>query len=228
MSQSGLAPTAQLPSSWHMVRTLGGVGILCSLLIVLTFQATLPIIAQNRAEALEKAIFKVLPGAVQKAAFELSPDGQLRLSAGEPGSGQLIYVGYDESGTLVGVALEAVGQGFQDVIRLLYGYAPDRQIVIGMEVLESRETPGLGDKVMKDANFLANFAALDVALNAAGTGLKNPLVAVKFGHKEHPWEVDGITGATISSQAVADIIRNSAEGMLPLLAGQLELLKETE
>ena len=73
MSQSNLsgaaAITTQLPNSWHMVRALGGVGILCSLLIVLTFQATLPVIEKNKAAALEQAIFKVLPGATQKAVF---------------------------------------------------------------------------------------------------------------------------------------------------------------
>jgi electron transport complex protein RnfG len=138
-SQSG-APilTAPLPNSWHMVRALGGVGILCSLLIVLTFQATLPIITQNKAEALEQAIFKVLPGATQKAAFAISGDGQLSPFAGESEGERLIFVGYDESGALVGVALEAVGQGFQEAIRILYGYAPDRQVVVGMEVLERR------------------------------------------------------------------------------------------
>jgi len=228
-SQSG-APTltAPLPNSWHMVRALGGVGILCSLLIVLTFQATLPIITRNKAEALEQAIFKVLPGATQKAAFAVAGDGQLSPFAGEPKGERLIFVGYDESGALVGVALEAVGQGFQEAIRILYGYAPDRQVVVGMEVLESRETPGLGDKIMKDANFLANFVALDVALNAGGNGLENPVVAVKFGQKKNPWEVDGITGATISSKAVADIIRTSSEEILPILAGQLEKLKKVE
>lgn len=228
-SQSG-APTlaAPLPNSWHMVRALGGVGILCSLLIVLTFQATLPIITQNKAEALEQAIFKVLPGATQKAAFAISGDGQLSPFAGESEGERLIFVGYDESGALVGVALEAVGQGFQEAIRILYGYAPARQVVVGMEVLESRETPGLGDKIMKDANFLANFAALDVALNAGGNGLENPVVAVKFGQKKNPWEVDGITGATISSKAVADIIRTSSEEILPILAGQLEKLQKVE
>ena len=109
MSQSNISGAAvvatQLPNSWHMVRALGGVGILCSLLIVLTFQATLPIITQNKAEALERAIFKVLPGATQKAAFAMG-DGQLSPFVGEPKGEELIFVGYDESGALVGDALD--------------------------------------------------------------------------------------------------------------------------
>ncbi len=57
------------PNSWHMIRALGGVGLLCSLLIVFTFQATLPRITRNKAEFLGKAIFQVLPGASTRASF---------------------------------------------------------------------------------------------------------------------------------------------------------------
>jgi electron transport complex protein RnfG len=81
--------------------------------------------------------------------------------------------------------------------------------VVGFYVLESKETPGLGDKIEKDENFLANFKALDVSLNEEKTGLKNDVVPVKNGTKKNPWEVDSITGATISSRAIADIINTS-------------------
>jgi electron transport complex protein RnfG len=217
-------PGNQLPSSWLMIRALGGVGVLCSLLIVLTYQVTLPTIERNKAEALERAIFQVLPGAASRASFELTGDGGLRPFDGQPNGERLVYVGYGAQGEVVGVAIEAAGRGFQDVIRLLYGYSPDRQKVIGMEVLESKETPGLGDKIIKDAAFVANFAALDVALNESGE-LRNPVVAVKHGKKEHPWQVDGITGATISSVAVADIVRASAEEVLPALVRHADTLK---
>ena len=215
------------PNSWHMIRALGGIGVLCALLIVLTFQATLPVITRNKAEALERAIFKVLPGATKRTTFEIM-DGQLRPVAADavpaPGT-ERVYVGYDADGALVGVAIEAAGQGFQDVIRLLYGYAPQRQQVIGMEVLESKETPGLGDKIIKDANFVANFAALDVTLAADGKGLAHAVEAVKNGKKVQPWQIDGITGATISSVAVAKIIHTSTSRVVPILMPQLVRLE---
>ena len=220
MSQGVIQIATEPPKAWHMVRALGGVGILCSLLIVLTFQATLPVITRKKAEALERAVFKVLPGAVERATFEIDAGGRLTAITGEASGARLVYAGYDENGAFVGVALEAAGQGFQDVIRLIYGYAPEREQVIGMEVLESKETPGLGDKILKDPDFLANFAALDAALNADGSGLAHAIEAVKKGKKQHPWQIDGITGATISSVAVADIIRASAERTLPALARQ--------
>jgi electron transport complex protein RnfG len=221
--------TVEPPNSWHMIRALGGVGVLCSLLIVFTFQATLSTITRNKAEALERAIFNVIPGAATRTSFQVTEGGQLVPFEGEAKAGEiLVYAGYDEQDRLVGVAMEAQGQGFQDTIKLIYGYSPEKQQVIGMEVLESKETPGLGDKIIKDEDFLANFVSLDAALTADGSAVENPIEAVKAGQKDQPWEIDGITGATISSQAIGDILRSSTDYMLPIVYKQVEQLKRNE
>jgi Na+-translocating ferredoxin:NAD+ oxidoreductase subunit G len=55
----------------------------------------------------------------------------------------------------------------------LYGYNPSTQTVVGFYVLESKETPGLGDKIEKDENFLANFRELSVALSADLSQVEN-------------------------------------------------------
>jgi electron transport complex protein RnfG len=68
-----------------------------------------------------------------------------------------------------------------------------------MEVLESRETPGLGDKIIKDDTFLANFRDLAV----------DPEVVVVKAGRSRDNEVDAISGATISSKAVVRIINES-------------------
>jgi electron transport complex protein RnfG len=107
--------------------------------------------------------------------------------------------------------------GYQDVIRILYGYAPQQQAVVGMQVLASKETPGLGDRIEKDAGFRANFNALDVTLAADGVSMKHPVEAVKHGTKTAPWQIDGITGATISSNAVASILSRSSAQWIPLI-----------
>ncbi|MCP4301969.1 MAG: FMN-binding protein, partial [Gammaproteobacteria bacterium] len=83
---------------------------------------------------------------------------------------------------------------------LLYGYTPEQKRVLGMEVLESRETPGLGDKIYKDADFVGSFSALST---------EPEIVAVKKGTKSQPNEIDAITGATISSKAVVRIINET-------------------
>ncbi|OOZ57680.1 hypothetical protein BOW42_00870 [Solemya velum gill symbiont] len=88
-----------------------------------------------------------------------------------------------------------------------------------------RETPGLGDKIITDKNFVANFDALDVRLNSDATALANAVVLVKKGSKTNPWEVDAITGATISSNAVAKAINASAQQLLPQIQPYLEELE---
>ncbi len=213
-------------SAWHMYRAMVGVGVLCGLLIVTVFQATLPIIERNKAEALQEAIFHVLPEATRSATFAFDENDGFSKLAGEAAEGRVIHVGYDGEGNLVGFAVEARGMGYQDVIVLIYGYSPAEQAIIGIQVLESKETPGLGDKIASDPAFLANFERLDVSLAEDQTKLGHAVVAVKSGEKTEPWEIDGITGATISSVAVAGILDESAEFWVPRIQPNLNDFEE--
>lgn len=222
MNETQAAPTIIPASSTKMLQAMVGIGIICALLIVLTFEGTKPRIEKLRAEALEKAIFKVIPGMVTKRSYQLDQNNSFIEMGSEDKAEQLFYAGYDENGKMVGVAVEASGIGFADVLRVLYGYDPDEEAIVGFYVLESKETPGLGDKIEKDDDFLANFKALDVSLLDDKSALKNKVIPVKHGAKENPWEVDGITGATISSRAIGDIIGSSAEQWVPLIYNNKE------
>jgi len=201
------------------------VGTLCALLIVMTFQTTLPIIKHNKTVALEKAVFKVLPGATQRVTFKKTENG-FEPMTGEVTNEEVVYAGFDDQNKLVGVAIEATGQGFQDVLNLLYGYSIEKQEIIGFYVLESRETPGLGDKIEKDEAFHKNFDNLDVSLDASLQSIKNPVEPVKHGTKSNPWQVDCITGATISSKAVGNIIRASTQKWCPIIYQNRENFKK--
>jgi electron transport complex protein RnfG len=215
-------------SSWEMIRALGGIGILCSLLIVFAFQVTLPIIEKNKTEYLEKSIFNVLPGATSRVTYKITDDNNIEpIQVDEP-KARKVYAGYNDQGELVGIAIEASGQGFQDVIRILYGYSPDKKAVIGFTVLESKETPGLGDKIQSDPTFLSNFEALDVTLTDDGSAIKNPIEMAKSGNKHNPWQIEAITGATISSRAVTKILNQSTEEYIPIIEKNLQIFKRDE
>ena len=184
-----------------MMATLGIAGMCSGLALVGIFLLTLPRIERNRAEALEAAIFEVLRGASARVAFVLR-EGVLARFESPSGSlpkEEAVYAGYDDAGQLVGFAIPAEGPGFQDTIKLIYGYDPARGRVVGMQVLESRETPGLGDKIMKDDAFLDSFRDLAISPD---------VVAVKKGRTQDN-EVDAISGATISSVAVVRIINEA-------------------
>ncbi|PIE88968.1 MAG: electron transporter RnfG [Acidobacteria bacterium] len=213
-------------SNFKMIRALGGVGILCGLLIVFTYQQTLPIIKKKKAIALENAIYKVLSGSTSRVTFQVMDNGDLKKIDGEGEGAKRVFAGLNDQGELVGFAIEAHGNGFQDVIKILYGYDPAKQAIVGFHVLESKETPGLGDKIEKNEPFLANFKALDVSLASSGKELQNPIELVKSGKKTNPWQIDAITGATISSKAVSQILGKSAADWVPELQAHLETVKD--
>ena len=204
----------------NMYRALVGVGALCGLLIVSVFVVTLPTIRANEAAMLEQAIFKVLPGADSKRSFFLAEDGTFRLAEAGDDLTNTLHAGFNPSGMLVGVAIQGQGMGYADTIRILFGYDPATENIIGMEVLASKETPGLGDKIEKDPAFINNFVALDVTVSGDGQTIVNPIVPVKHGEKTQPWQIDSITGATISSKAIAKILKEGSQSWVPVIRRQ--------
>ncbi len=192
------------PSALRLVLSLTVAGLISGLAIVGIYEITLPTITANKARELREAVFKVLPGVSYMQKLILKEGSLIPTTQKEPDE-QPIYGGYSSNGAFVGYAIPGEGPGWQDTIKLLYGYLPEKRLVVGMEVLESRETPGLGDKIYKDANFVANFDNLSI---------DPEIVVVKKGKKSAPNEVDAITGATISSKAVVKIINMSNQTWL--------------
>jgi electron transport complex protein RnfG len=82
--------------------------------------------------------------------------------------------------------------GYGGEISMRVGISSTRSVT-GVKILKMQETPGLGTKA-QEANFLAQFI---------GKTLSDRLQA-----KE---DIDAITGATISTQAVADGVRKALE-----------------
>ena len=200
---------------WEMYRSIVGIGAFCALLIVSVYQGTAERIADNRARFLSSAIAEVLPAVSTTVEVALDADGSL--VAATESTDLPAYLGYGENGELVGAVITARGMGYADNITVLYSYSFDLQAIVGHKVLESKETPGLGDKVELEPHFLANFEALDARLNDDGTALANAIVTVKEGEKTEPWQLDGITGATITSDAIGAILNQASGFWLPVL-----------
>jgi len=194
------------PSSGRLVITLGVAGFISGTILVITYLITLPIIKANKAEALEIAIFKVLPGVSTYNPLELQEDKLVKILPDDADTkadgGLIIYAGFNESGELIGFAIPGTEPGFQDIIVGIFGYNAVDRAIIGLEVLESKETPGLGDKIMKDENFKKNFIRLKV---------DPELIYVKPGQKKHPNEIETITGATITSKAIVRLLQKGIE-----------------
>lgn len=202
-----------------MIRTLGGIALISGCLLSLVYQGTYAAIQRNTEQRIRNAVLELLPGAVSQRELELmAPNAD---GVEQP---HKIYAGYDATNQLVGVALEASdNNGYGGDIRLFYGYLPEEQRIIGMKVLLCKETPGLGDRIKTDAAFQANFAAMDVPLTPDGSGLAHPIT---LGSDGAPGQIDGISGATISSKAVVRAMRASTDALLPVIRTQLDALKK--
>lgn len=200
----GALPPVQVSSSaLRLVGTLALAGALAGAAIVVSYHWARPRIEAYQARVLAEAITEVLGGPDRYETVFLENGTFTATPQADTAGLDRVYVGYDADGTPRGVAITAAEAGFQDVIDLIFGYDPSTGDVLGMKVLESKETPGLGDKITRDSAFIGGF--VDV-----GT----PLLGVKKGQGNggHD-EVVMITGATISSRAVIGIINHRLEAV---------------
>lgn len=201
-------------TSKSMIATLGFVTALSGFLIVTVYQATKTQIEENKRQRIQQTVLEVVKGATAFKPFVFNEQGEL-LEA-QPGmKGTNVYAGYDAQGKLVGIAAEGSAQGYSGSVDTIYAYTPACECITGVKVIKQTETPGLGDKVITDKAFVANFEKLEAKVDAAGKALANAIVAVKHGSKKNPWEIDAISGVTISSKAIAKGLNNSAQNVLP-------------
>jgi electron transport complex protein RnfG len=200
--------------AWRLLVTLGSAGAIAGLLLVFVYQATQPAIQAYKAMVLRQAVQEVLKGPQRWDTLYVVDDGlTLQPPAGvDATSLDMVFLGYREDGEPIGFAITGAEFGFQDIIELIFGYDPVTHTVLGMKVLSSKETPGLGDRIEKDSAFIAGFE-----------GPKAPIVGVKIGRATGAAdEVDMITGATISSRAVIGIINHRLERLGPMLESYLQ------
>ena len=99
----------------------------------------------------------------------------------------------------MGIAFKADGGGFQGNIGLMVGLETSYLKLRAIEVLEQLETPGLGDRIREEA-FKDQFKGLEV---------KPRVEYIKYRKPEKPNQIQAITGATISSEAVVKNINNA-------------------
>lgn len=179
-----------MKEAWKLVLTLGLIAAISGGGLGAFYHFTMPIVeARQMEEMIEKGFKEVLPIAVSFQAIE---EGQGELP---PGVTQ-VYEGLDENNNRIGIAYEAVGPGYGGDITLAVGVDPGTNSVIGIKVLSHEETPGMGDKI-EGESFLSQFT---------GKPVDAPFVVGQ--------DIDGITAATVSSEAVAKLVGGTAQQVL--------------
>jgi len=103
---------------------------------------------------------------------------------------------------IIGYAFVAKGQGYGGEISILVGINPEFTIK-KVTIITNTETPGLGTKISENY-FTDQFEGLlpdDISLSKEGG------------------KIDAITGATISSRAVVDAIKDELEAKIEIIKG---------
>jgi electron transport complex protein RnfG len=207
-----------------MIRTLGLVSLICGFAVTLAYQWTKPFVEENQRITTERAVRAVLPQAAVQKALVLGVDGVAPATADSPAE-DTVYVGYDAAGKIVGIAARGAARGYADLVHLMYAYDPACQCINAVRVTKMNETPGLGDTVLKDPDFKRNFEALDARVNAEGTALANRIVTVKHGTKREAWQIDAISGSTVTSKAMGRALDQSAQRLVPRMQRHLAELE---
>ncbi len=184
-----------IEQSWLLIVS----SLFFGLILAIANAAWTPRIEDNKIHKLDNLMAVLLPDAKQ---FQL-----VKLTLEEPSPEQSqemnIYKAVSASGQNVGWAFVASGFGFADKIELVVAVDNDFQKIAGYEVLSSNETPGFGDQIKLPwyRDQFADIPADKLQLERAG----NP--------DQKDDQIVAITGATISSRAVVDIINKT---LLPL------------
>lgn len=109
------------------------------------------------------------------------------------------------------VVFSFAGMGHQANISGLLALAPTRDTVEALIILEQAETPGLGGRIMEEA-FLNQFK---------GVAIEPEITVLPTGQSaSRPNEVDGISGATMTSKALENMLRKNIREVIELLEGE--------
>lgn len=123
--------------------------------------------------------------------------GAERFEAVKSGDEIIYYKAEDREGRLIGAAFKASGKGYSSSVETMVGMLKDGTIS-AIKILSQNETPGLGARVA-EPSFTSQFSQRNIRDLS---------------------QVQAITGATISSKAVIDSVKEKAEEIKKLIGNQ--------
>ncbi len=183
----------------RMISALVAVGALSGAILVMVHILTTQKIKDNRNKESEQAVLSLFPDA----------DIAGLMKGAEKGSRGIVKV-VDKDRKLLGYAFKAKGNGYQGIIEIIGGLNADLTQMKGIEIVESQETPGLGAEIASD-DFRKQFVGLSLA---------HPIEYVRNRKPEQPYQIEAITGATISSRAVVNILNKRIEEVRKAIKGE--------
>lgn len=173
-----------------IIYVIGGV------MLAAVYAWTSPIIFKKNKEEKEQALLKMMPEA------DRPPE---KLGDWEPQHKHAEYYVAHRGEEIVGYIVETYGKGYSSYINVLVSVGQDL-LVRKIDVLSHAETPGLGDEILEDY-FKNQFVGKSL----------DKLEVVKTETTE---KIQAITGATISSRAVTQGVKDGVDMLSKSLSGE--------
>ncbi len=183
--------------SIRMIVVLAVIAMVSGGLLAWVYDWTGEIIAQNQLQEMMASIQEVLPkatrierlGSAPSTLVEEDPDQAREVEQ----TTTEMFIGFDDSDNPVGYAYVGEGPGYGGAVRVLVGVDGSNGQILGISIVSHSETPGLGSRI-EEESFRRQFV---------GKTLDDPIALGT--------DIDVLTGATVSSQAVVDAVRGGFE-----------------
>jgi len=179
--------------------TLATIGAVCAALVATTYLMTRDRIAANEQAWLEKSLKPALAGLF----FEGSVSESMlviRAPHDLPGPDDvIIYRLFAEEQPVAALITVTARDGYAGPIRVLVGVKYDGTVT-GIRILEHRETPGLGDRIVSTRS--------DWVFQFDGQSLGNP-DATGWALKRDGGQFDQLTGASVTPRAVISVVKET-------------------
>ncbi|MBW2984789.1 FMN-binding protein [Candidatus Woesearchaeota archaeon] len=170
-----------------LVLTLVVICVIAAAALSIVYKITYPKIRAEAVKEMRATLDRVLPEAT---AFDEPgvPEEILEQKEGV----KAIFIGYNQNRDITGIAAVVEGAGYQDYIQLLVVVSADLKEIKSIEILDQKETPGLGSRIT-EKEFLDQFKG------------------------ELKEEYDAITGATVSSTTIINLVNKAIEDLAKII-----------
>lgn len=179
--------------------TLAAIAAICTALVATTYHLTVDRIAANDKALLEQSLHPALSdifydSGVSESLLVVHPPHDL------PGTEDaLIYRVYANEEPVAALFVVTARDGFSGPIRILLGVDIEG-IVTGIRILQHRETPGLGDKIVASRS--------DWVHQFAGRSIGDPAIT-EWAIRRDGGQFDQLTGASVTPRAVTKAMRDT-------------------
>ncbi|MFQ5796003.1 MAG: FMN-binding protein [Candidatus Bipolaricaulia bacterium] len=195
-----------------MIWVMTGIAVAAALVLAIAATVTEPTIKAAGARRLRQNIMAVLDIAFDEDDFDQQLETFNRYVTEETVDDFTYWIGRDESGEIIGYVIRPQGGGFQGIVDMAIGVEPDLGTLTGMEVVETGETPGLGQR-MEEAEFRAQFNGLQVKWEDP-----QHVDFIRFADPTAPNIYRAITGATFTSTAIRRLLNAELDRLREILA----------